>query len=69
VSSARPQHDLPVGRSLADVIPGVAADRFTTDQLRRFDDSGGEIIKVVFDMADDAYIDVEGHLAAAMSRD
>jgi arylsulfatase len=31
--------------------------------------AGGEIIKVVFDVADDAYIDVERHLAAAMSRD
>ena len=29
----------------------------------------GEIAKVVFDIADDAYIDVEAHLAAAMSRD
>ena len=27
------------------------------------------IIKVVFDIADDAYIDVEKHLAAAMARD
>ena len=31
--------------------------------------AGGEIVKVVFDVADDAYIDVEGHLAAAMARD
>ena len=29
----------------------------------------GEIVKVVFDIADDAYIDVEAHLAAAMARD
>jgi hypothetical protein len=29
----------------------------------------GEIIKVVFDIADDAYVDVERHLAAAMMRD
>jgi arylsulfatase len=29
----------------------------------------GEIIRVVFDIADDAYIDVEAHYAAAMSRD
>ncbi|WP_243064208.1 arylsulfatase [Humibacter sp. RRB41] len=35
----------------------------------RFDYSGGEIKKVVFDIADDAYVDVESHLAAAMSRD
>lgn len=25
--------------------------------------------KVVFDVADDAYVDVEAHLAAAMARD
>ena len=31
--------------------------------------SGGEIVKVTFDIADDAYIDVEAHLAAAMARD
>jgi arylsulfatase len=31
--------------------------------------TGGEINKVVFDIADDAYIDVEKHLAAAMARD
>jgi arylsulfatase A-like enzyme len=35
----------------------------------RFDFTGGEIAKVVFDIADDAYIDLETHLAAAMSRD
>ena len=31
--------------------------------------TNGEIHKVVFDIADDAYIDVEAHLAAAMARD
>jgi len=31
--------------------------------------TGGTITKVVFDIADDAYIDVEAHLAAAMARD
>jgi arylsulfatase A-like enzyme len=35
----------------------------------RFDFTGGEIAKVVFDIADDAYVDLETHLAAAMSRD
>jgi hypothetical protein len=34
-----------------------------------FDFHGGEIIKVVFDVADDAYVDVERHLAAAIMRD
>jgi hypothetical protein len=31
--------------------------------------SGGRIVKVVFDVADDAYVDVERHIAAAMMRD
>ena len=35
----------------------------------RFEFTGGEIRKVVFDIADDAYVDVEAHLAAAMARD
>jgi len=35
----------------------------------RFNFIGGEIVKMVFDIADDAYIDVERHFAAAMARD
>ncbi|QDP97251.1 arylsulfatase [Microlunatus elymi] len=35
----------------------------------RFDFTGGTIHKVVFDIADDAYVDVEAHLRAAMARD
>ncbi|SUE03267.1 arylsulfatase [Prescottella equi] len=35
----------------------------------RFEFRGGEIAKVVFDIADDAYIDVEKHMQAAMARD
>jgi arylsulfatase len=31
--------------------------------------SGGQIIKIVFDVADDVYTDVEAHFAAAMARD
>jgi hypothetical protein len=31
--------------------------------------TGGTITKVVFDIADDAYVDVDAHLAAAMARD
>jgi arylsulfatase len=34
-----------------------------------FEFNGGRLNKVVFDIADDAYVDVEGHLAAAMARD
>ena len=35
----------------------------------KFEFTGGTITKVVLDIADDAYIDVEAHLAAAMARD
>jgi arylsulfatase len=35
----------------------------------KFEFSGGELLKVVFDVADDAYVDVEQHLAAALARD
>jgi len=34
-----------------------------------FDFSDGKLTRVVFDVGDDAYIDVETHLAAAMARD
>jgi hypothetical protein len=46
-----------------------SSDPVTTDYSGRFDYTGGEIVKVVFDVADDAYIDVERHFAAALSRD
>jgi arylsulfatase len=35
----------------------------------KFEFTGGEIIQVVFDVADDAYVDIEQHLAAAIARD
>jgi hypothetical protein len=35
----------------------------------KLDLTGGTIVEVVFDVADDAYIDVEGHMGAAMARD
>ena len=46
-----------------------SSDPVTTDYSGRFDYTGGQIVKVVFDIADDAYIDVERHFAAAMARD
>ncbi len=45
---------------------GDAVERSTRTA---FEFTGGEIVKVVFDIADDAYVDVEAHLAAAMARD
>ena len=35
----------------------------------KFEFTNGTINKVVFDIADDAYIDIEAHMAAAMARD
>ena len=37
--------------------------------IPRFAFTGGRIVKVVFDVADDAYTDVEAHFAAALARD
>ena len=44
-------------------------DAVSSEYTPKFEWSGGEIIKVVYDVADDAYIDVERHLAAALARD
>jgi len=44
-------------------------DAVSSEYASRFEWTGGEIVKVVFDVADDAYVDVERHLAAAMARD
>jgi hypothetical protein len=44
-------------------------DRVSTSYPHRFEFTGGRIVKVVFDVADDAYTDVEAHFAAAMARD
>jgi hypothetical protein len=41
----------------------------TSAYTPKFEWTGGQIQKVVFDVADDAYVDVERHFAAAMARD
>ncbi len=46
-----------------------SADPVSRSYPSGFAFTGGEIVKVVFDIADDAYVDVEAHLAAAMARD
>jgi arylsulfatase A-like enzyme len=46
-----------------------SGDAVSSMYTPRFDFTGGTIVKVVFDVADDAYIDVEAHLAAAIARD
>jgi arylsulfatase len=44
-------------------------DRVSSLYPHGFRFTGGSIERVVFDIADDAYVDVEAHLAAAMARD
>ena len=44
-------------------------DSVTDEYGAGFTFSGGELHSVTFDVADDAYVDVERHLAAAFSRD
>jgi arylsulfatase len=44
-------------------------DAVSSEYTPKFEWSGGEIVKVVYDVADDAYVDVEQHLAMAMARD
>jgi arylsulfatase len=46
-----------------------SADPVSSMYSSGFPFTGGTITKVVFDIADDAYVDVEAHLAAAMARD
>ena len=46
-----------------------AGDAVSSEYTPRFEFTGGRIVKVVFDIADDAYVDVERHLAGAIARD
>ena len=44
-------------------------DAVSSEYEPKFEFTGGRVVKVVIDVADDAYIDVEKHLAAALARD
>ncbi|HKX72143.1 MAG TPA: hypothetical protein VJM75_12980, partial [Acidimicrobiales bacterium] len=44
-------------------------DAVSSDYTPKFEFTGGRIVKVVFDVGDDAYVDLERHLAGAMARD
>jgi hypothetical protein len=44
-------------------------DAVSSEYTPKFVFTGGKIIKVVFDVADDAYVDVERELTAAIARD
>jgi arylsulfatase A-like enzyme len=46
-----------------------SGDAVSSEYTPKFEFTGGRIVKVVFDIADDAYVDVERHIAAAMMRD
>jgi arylsulfatase len=46
-----------------------AGDAVSSAYKPKFEWTGGEIVKVVFDVADDAYVDLERHMAAALARD
>jgi hypothetical protein len=44
-------------------------DAVSSEYEPKFEFTGGRIVKVVFDVVDDAYMDVEHELVAAMARD
>ena len=44
-------------------------DAVSADYTGKFPFSGGTIIKVLYDVADDVYVDLERKLAAAIARD
>ena len=50
-------------------IVAYSGDAVSSEYKSNVRFTGGTIPKVVFDVADDAYVDVERHMAAAMARD
>jgi hypothetical protein len=46
-----------------------AGDAVSREYNPKFEFTGGRIVKVVFDVADDVYVDVERQFAAALARD
>jgi arylsulfatase A-like enzyme len=46
-----------------------SGDAVSKEYTPKFEFSGGRIVKVVFDVADDAYVDIERLMTAAMARD
>jgi arylsulfatase len=46
-----------------------SGDAVSSEYKSKFEFSGGRVIKVIFDVANDAYIDVERAMAAAIARD
>jgi arylsulfatase len=46
-----------------------SGDAVSTEYKPKFPFSGGRVVKVIYDVADDVYIDLERKLAAALARD
>jgi arylsulfatase len=46
-----------------------SGDAVSKEYQPKFPFTGGQVIKVVYDVADDAYVDMERKLAAIMARD
>ena len=46
-----------------------SGDRVSAEYDSRCPFTGGQVIKVIYDIADDVYVDMERELAAAMARD
>ena len=44
-------------------------DAVSSEYTPAFELTGGRIVKVVFDVGDDAFLDIERHIAAAIARD
>jgi hypothetical protein len=44
-------------------------DAVSSEYAPEFEFTGGKIAKVVFDVGDDVYVDVERHMPAAFARD
>lgn len=46
-----------------------SGDCVSSEYTHRFPFTNGKVLKVIFDVADDMYVDVEKELAAVMARD
>jgi hypothetical protein len=44
-------------------------DAVSREYKPKFELTGGKVVRVVHDIANDAYFDIERHLAAAIARD
>ena len=61
----------PSSVSWTALVPGslLFGAGVSSDYKPKFPLTGGRIVKVVYDVGEDAYVDLERHLNAAMARD